>query len=95
METISGDGLEGNFREQGLPLNISTYEAFTISAWDNLNSESMLVATGFAPLLVNLESMIAKPKACGGSKNCVAWEVEKAMHYFMHTDKATTDSSTE
>ncbi len=44
----------------------------------------MLAATGFVPLLVNLKSMTAKPKADGGSKNCVAWKVEKAVHYFVH-----------
>ncbi len=51
----------------------------------------MLVVTGFTPLLVNLESMTAKPQADGGNKNCVAWKVEKAVHYFAHTDKVTTD----
>ncbi len=52
----------------------------------------MLTTTGFAPLLVNLESMTSKPNVGGGSKAC---EVEKAVHYFVHADKVTTDSSTE
>ncbi len=55
----------------------------------------MLAATGFTPLLVNLESMTSKPNASGGSKDCVAWKVEKAMHYFVHADKGTTDFSTD
>ncbi len=55
----------------------------------------MLTATGFTPLLVNLESMTSKPKAVGRSKNCVSWKVEEAVHYFVHADKVTTDSSTD
>ncbi len=55
----------------------------------------MLTATGFTPLLVNLESMTSKPNAGGGSKNCVAWKVEKAVHHVVHADKVTTDSSTD
>ncbi len=54
----------------------------------------MLTVTGFAPLMVNLESMTSKPNAGESSKNCVAWKVEKAVHYFVHADKVTTDSST-
>ncbi len=53
------------------------------------------MATGFIPLLLNLESMIAKPKTGGGSKNCVLWKVEKAVHYFEYIGKVTTDSSTD
>ncbi len=53
------------------------------------------MATRFALLLVNLcESMTSKPNVGGGSKNCVAWKVEKAVHYFVHADKVSTDSST-
>ncbi len=59
---------------------------------DYSNAERMLVATGFTPLLVNLESMTSKASAGGGSKDCVAWKVKKAMHYFVHADK---DSSTD
>ncbi len=55
----------------------------------------MLAATGLTPLLVNLESMTSKLNADGGSKNCVAWKVEKAVHYFVHAGKVTTDSSTD
>ncbi len=51
----------------------------------------MLAATGFTPLLMNLESMTSKPNAGGGSKDCVAW---MAVHYFVHADKVTMDSST-
>ncbi len=42
---------------------------------------------------MNLESLIAKPKAGGGNKNCVARKGERAMYYFVHTDEVTTDSS--
>ncbi len=52
----------------------------------------MLVVTGFTVLLADLENMTAKPKADGGSKNCVAWITEKAKHYFAHTDKVITAS---
>ncbi len=55
----------------------------------------MLTAAGFTPLLVTLESMALKLSAGGGSKDCVAWKVEKAEHYFVHADKVTTDSSTD
>ncbi len=61
---------------------------------DYSNAERMLAATGFAPLLVNLENITAKPKAGGGNKNCVAWKVEKTVHYFVHTYKVTKSSST-
>ncbi len=39
--------------------------------------------------------MTAKPSAGGGSKDCVTWKVEKAVRYFVHADKVTTDSSTD
>ncbi len=55
----------------------------------------MLAATGLTLLLVNLESMTSKPNAGGGSKDCVAWKVEEAVHNFVHADKVTTDSSTD
>ncbi len=58
---------------------------------DCSNAERMLAATGFTPLLVILESMTSKPKADGGSKNGVAWKVEKAVNYFVQADKVTTD----
>ncbi len=59
------------------------------------NTERMLAATGFTSLLVNLEDMTSKPNAGGGSKDCVAWKVEKAVHYFVDADKVTADSSTD
>ncbi len=62
---------------------------------DYSNDERMLAATGFTLLLVNLESITSKPKAHGSSKSGVAWEVEKAVHYFVHSDSVTTDSSTD
>ncbi len=52
----------------------------------------MLTATGFTPMLVNLESMTSKPKEVGRSKNCVSWKVGEAMNYFVHADKVTQDS---
>ncbi len=55
----------------------------------------MLAATSLTPLLVNLQSMISKPNAGGGSKDCVTWKVEEAVHNVVHADKATTDSSTD
>ncbi len=33
---------------------------------------------------------------CGwGSKDCVTWKVEEAVHNFVHADKVPTDSSTD
>ncbi len=56
----------------------------------------MLAAAGFTPLSVNLESMTSKPNVCGGgSKNCIAWKVEKAVQHFVLADKVTTDFSTD
>ncbi len=55
----------------------------------------MLAATGLTPLLANLESMTSKPNVGGHGKDCVAWKVEKALHYFVHAGKVTTDSSTD
>ncbi len=52
-----------------------------------------MVATGVTPLLVDLESMTAKPRASGGSKYGVAMIFEMTVHYFVHTYKVTTDSS--
>ncbi len=62
---------------------------------DYSNAERMFAAKGFTPLLVNFGSMTSKPNTGGGSKDCVAWKVEKAVHYFVHVDKVTTDSSTD
>ncbi len=53
----------------------------------------MLVAPSFTPLLVSLESITSKPNAGGSSKDSVIWKVEKAVHYVVHTNKVTTDSS--
>ncbi len=55
----------------------------------------MLAATGFTPLLVNIESGTAKPRAGGGSKNCVTWKVEKAVYYTVHINNVIVDSSTD
>ncbi len=62
---------------------------------DNTNAERMLTATGFTPLLVDLESMTSKPNAGGSSKGRVTWKVEEAVHNFVHANKVTTDSSTD
>ncbi len=55
----------------------------------------MLAVTGFSPLLVNLETMTAKPTADEDNKNAGAWKAEKVLNYFVHTDKVTSDSSTD
>ncbi len=96
QEGVSGDGLEGNFWEEGLPPCIQS-QLECLHGWsvqnflwqlvpvrDHSNAERMLTATGFTPLLVNLEGVTSKPNAGMGSK-------EKAMHYFVHADKLTTD----
>ncbi len=106
-EGVLGDGLEGNFWEEGLPLcTQSKFECLHgcsghnllwqfVPVRDHLNAEWVLGATGLAPQLVNLESMTSKPNASGGSKDCVTWKVEEAVHNFVHADKVTTDSSTD
>ncbi len=76
-EGVSGDELEGNFWEEGLPPCIQS-QLECLHGWSvhNLlnysNAERMLTSTGFTPLLVNLESMTSKPNAGGGSKNGVS-----------------------
>ncbi len=58
-----------------------------ISVWDYSNAERMLAAKGMTLLLVNLESMTTKSRAAGA--------VEKAVHYFLHTAKVTTEFYTD
>ncbi len=102
-----GDGLEGNFLEEGLPLFVqSKFESLygcsghnilwqLIPVWDYSDAERMLATTSPTPLLVNLQSMTSKPNAGRGIKDCITWKVEEAMHNFVHADKVTTDSSTD
>ncbi len=106
MEQIR-DGLEGNFWEEGLPLcaqsKLECLHGWSVHdlPWqfvlvrDYSNAECMLTATDPTPLLVNLQSITSKPNAGGGSKNCVTWKVEEAVHYFVHADKVARDSSTD
>ncbi len=106
-EGVSGDVLEGDFWEEGLPPCIQS-QLECLHGWsvhkllwqlvpvrDHSNAEHMLTATGFAPLLVNLECLTSKPNAGGGSKDRVTWKVQEAVHNFIHADKVTTDSSTD
>ncbi len=102
-EGVLGDGFEGNFREEGLPLCVqSKFECLhgcsghnilrqLVPVWDYSDAERMLATT----LLVNLQSMTSKPNAGGGSKYRVTWKVEEAVHNFVHADKVTTNSSTD
>ncbi len=55
----------------------------------------MLAATVLTLLLVNLESMTSKPYSGGGSKGCVTWKVEGAVHNVVHADNVITDPSTD
>ncbi len=92
---VSGDGLEGNFWEEGLPpciqsqleclhgWSVQNFLRQLFPVWSHSNAEYMLTATGFKPLLVNLESMTSKPNASWDSNNCIAWKVENAVHYFV------------
>ncbi len=75
-----GDGLEGNFWEEGLPLCVqSRFECLhgcsghnthwqLVPVWDYSDAERMLATMSLTPLLVNLQSMTSKPSAGGGSK---------------------------
>ncbi len=79
-EGVSGDGLEGNFWEEALPSCIQSKLEWLhrrsvhnflwqfVPVWDHSKAERMLTATGFTPLLVNLESMTSKPIASGAAK---------------------------
>ncbi len=71
-EGVSEHGLEGNFWKEGLPPCIQSQRE-CLHGWsvhnllwqlgpalDHSNAERMLTATGFTPLLVNLESMTSK-----------------------------------
>ncbi len=102
-----GDGLEGDFWEEGLPSCILS-KLECLHGWsvhnllwqlvpvrDCSNTEHFLAATGFRPLLVNLESITPKPNAGGGSEYRVTWKVEEAVHNFVDADNVTTDSSTD
>ncbi len=102
-----GDGLEGNFWEEGLPLCVqSKFECLhrccrhnilwqLVPVRDYSNAERMLAATSLTPLLMNLQSMISKPNAGGGGKDCVKGKAEEAVHNFVHAEKATTKSFTD
>ncbi len=94
---VVGNGLEGNFWEEGLPLCVqSKFECLygcsghkilwqAVPVREYSNAERML-ATSLTPLLVNLQSMTSKPNAGGGGKGCVKGKVEKAGHHFGHAD---------
>ncbi len=79
-EGVSGDGLEGNFWEEGLPPCIQAQFEY-LHGWnvhnllwqlvpvrDHSKAERMLTATGFTPLLVDLESITSKSNAGGGQQ---------------------------
>ncbi len=107
MEGVLGDGLEGNFWEEGLSLCVqskvkrlhgcSGYNILwqLVPVWDYSDAERMLATTSLTTLLVNLQSMTSKPNAGGSSKDCVTWKVEEAVHNFVHAVKVTMDSSTD
>ncbi len=95
---VLGDGFEGNFWEEGLPLcGCSGHNILwqLVPLWDYSDAERMLATTSLTPLLVNLQSMTSEPNAGGGSKYRVTWKVEEAVHNFVHADKVTTNSSTD
>ncbi len=46
---------------------------------DYSNAERILMATGFTPLLVDLESVTAAPRAGGVSKSCTAIQDDRAL----------------
>ncbi len=99
---VSGCGLEGNFWEGGLPPRIQS-QLECRHGWSVRNllwqlvpvrdfSNAERIATGSSPLLVNLGSTTSKSNVDGGSKDCMAWKAEKAVHYFVHAVKVTTNS---
>ncbi len=106
-EGVLGDGLERNFKEEGLPLYVqSKFECLQgcsghdflwqlVPVRDYSKAERMLAAMSLTSLLVDLQSMTSKLNAGGGSKDCVTWKVEEAVHNFVHADRVSTDSSTD
>ncbi len=102
-----GGGLEGNFWEEGKPLCVqSRFECLhgfsghnilwqLVPVWDYSDAERMLATTSLTPLLVNYQRMTSKPNAGGGSEDRVTWKVEEAEDNFVHTDKVTTNSSSD
>ncbi len=92
--------------EGGLPLRLQPrYEYFhrrsvhnllwePIPARDYSGPEGMLATSGDAPLLVSLKSMATKPRAGGDNKDCVQRKTEKAVCYFVHASKVSTNYST-
>ncbi len=88
-EGVLEDGLQGNFREEGLPWCVQSKPECLhgcsdhnllfqfVPVRDYSNAERMLAATGRTPLLVSLEIITSKPNADGGSKGCVTWKVEE------------------
>ncbi len=80
-EGVLGDGLQGNLWEEGLPSCVQSklecphgcsghnFLWQFVPLRDYAKAERMLMATGFTPLLVNLENMSLKPNAGGGNKN--------------------------
>ncbi len=66
-EGVLGDGLEGDFWEEGLPscvqskLECLNFLLRFVPVWDYSNAERMLTATGLTLLLVNLEGVTSKP----------------------------------
>ncbi len=55
----------------------------------------MLAATGFTPLLVNLESMTLKLNAGGGTKAVSHGKSRRPCIIFLHADKVTMESSSD
>ncbi len=82
-EGVLGDGLEGDFWEEGLPLCVQLKvecphgcSGYNIlwrldPVWDFSDAGRMLATTSLAPLLVNLQSKTSKPNAGGGSEDCI------------------------
>ncbi len=91
-EGVLGDGLEGNFWEEGLPLCVqSKFECLHGCSghnilWQLVGDDESYTAVG-EYLKYDLEDQC--------SKGCVTWKVEEAVQYFVHADKVTTDSSTD
>ncbi len=98
-----GGGEEGNSWEKGMPLCVqSKFECLNgcsgwqlVPVWDYSDAERILATKSLKPLLVNLQRMTSKPNMGGDSKDLFTWKVKEAVHYFVHADKVTTNSSTD
>lgn len=83
LERICREGLEGHFREQGIPSSVQSrleyiYQRSIRNLLSIYSTKGMFTTPGVTPLL--------ESRSVGGSKDPAPWKVEKAVCYFACTD---------